>query len=47
MNPGDVGIHDRLVVQEVIKDIAQTQQVDAHASRAFKGAFILFFLFLV
>jgi len=37
MNPSDVGIYDRIVVQDVIKDIAQTQQIDSNASRNFKG----------
>lgn len=37
MNPSDVGNNDRLVVQEVIKEIAQTQNVGAgNAAHAFK-----------
>lgn len=36
MNPADVGIHDRVVIQDMIKEIAQTQQVDASASKKFK-----------
>ena len=37
INPSDVGMYDRLIVQELIKEIAQTQQVDVNAPRAFKG----------
>lgn len=37
MNPSDVGTQDRLVVQELIKELAQTQQIDANATRKFKG----------
>lgn len=37
MNPSDVGLNDRHVVQEVIKEIAQTQNVGAaNAAHAFK-----------
>lgn len=36
INPADVGIYDRVVIQDLIKEIAQTQQVDALASRKFK-----------
>ena len=32
----DVGIYDRLVVQDLIKEVAQTQQVDSASSRKFK-----------
>lgn len=34
----DLGSFDRSVVQEVLKDIAQTQQVDLNARKRFKGA---------
>jgi hypothetical protein len=34
INPGDAGIHDRYVVQEVIKEIAQYNPLD----KSFKGA---------
>lgn len=34
INPGDAGIHDRFVVQEVIKEIAQYNPLE----RSFKGA---------
>lgn len=33
----DVGMYDRIVIQELIKEIAQTQQVDANAKKTFKG----------
>ncbi|ORX97418.1 replication factor C subunit 3 [Basidiobolus meristosporus CBS 931.73] len=36
MNPSDVGIYDRVVIQDLIKEIAQTQQIDANAARRFK-----------
>ena len=32
MNPGDVGIYDRLIVQNVIKDMAQSQSLSMSAS---------------
>lgn len=38
VNPNDAGIYDRLVVQEMIKTIAQTQQLDISGQREFKGA---------
>jgi len=37
VNPSDVGIHDRIVVQELIKTAAQTQQFDSTGQRSFKG----------
>ena len=39
INPSDVGINDRHVVQEVIKEIAQTQNVSqaGNQAHAFKG----------
>jgi replication factor C subunit 3/5 len=33
MNPSDVGMHDRVVVQQVIKEIAQSVPLDAGAGR--------------
>lgn len=33
----DAGNYDRQVVQELLKDIAQTQQVDLNAKKRFKG----------
>lgn len=37
LNPSDVGIYDYIVVQEVIKEIAQYRQLDASAKHPFKG----------
>ena len=37
MNPSDVGFSDRLVVQEVIKEIAQTHTLDPTKQKNFKG----------
>eukprot|EP01137_Pigoraptor_chileana_P008703 Opistho-2@55915 len=36
INPSDAGIHDRVVIQDVLKEIAQTQQLDSNAQRSFK-----------
>uniref|UniRef100_A0A7E4UX20 AAA domain-containing protein n=1 Tax=Panagrellus redivivus TaxID=6233 RepID=A0A7E4UX20_PANRE len=36
MTPSDVGIHDRVVVQEVIKSMAQVQQIDSDTQKPFK-----------
>ncbi|XP_063702225.1 replication factor C subunit 3 [Culicoides brevitarsis] len=36
INPSDVGIYDRVVVTEMIKQIAQTQQIDPTGQREFK-----------
>ncbi|KAI9366101.1 P-loop containing nucleoside triphosphate hydrolase protein [Zopfochytrium polystomum] len=36
LTPSDVGSYDRLVIQDLIKEVAQTQQVDASARRQFK-----------
>ena len=33
----EAGSYDRLVVQEILKEIAQTQQVDLNAKQRFKG----------
>lgn len=38
MNPSDVGTSDRLVVQEVLKEIAQYHLADTNSKRQFKGA---------
>lgn len=35
----DLGMYDRVIVQDVIKSIAQTQQIDANAKHHFKGLF--------
>jgi replication factor C subunit 3/5 len=37
MNPSDVGNSDRLVVQEVLKEIAQYHLADSNSKRGFKG----------
>jgi replication factor C subunit 3/5 len=36
----EAGNFDRVVIQELLKEIAQTQQVDLNAKQRFKGAFI-------
>jgi replication factor C subunit 3/5 len=36
LTPSDVGIYDRVVVQEIIKELAQTQQIDK-TKKNFKG----------
>lgn len=35
-NISDVGIYDRVVIQQLIKDIAQTQNVDTSVKKPFK-----------
>jgi hypothetical protein len=37
VNPSDVGFHDRVVIQELIKTVAQTHQLDTSGQREFKG----------
>lgn len=37
VNPNDAGIYDRIVIQEMIKNIAQAQQLDIGGQREFKG----------
>jgi replication factor C subunit 3/5 len=36
ITPSDVGNYDRVVVQELLKEVAQTQQVDQSAKQRFK-----------
>ncbi|KAG0379893.1 MAG: P-loop containing nucleoside triphosphate hydrolase protein [Linnemannia gamsii] len=36
VNPSDVGNYDRVVIQDLLKEVAQTQQVDAAAQKRFK-----------
>ncbi|PVF93607.1 P-loop containing nucleoside triphosphate hydrolase protein [Serendipita vermifera] len=36
ITPSDVGMYDRVVIQEILKEIAQTQQVDLNAKQRFK-----------
>lgn len=40
LNPSDLGMYDRVIVQDVIKSIAQTQQIDANAKHQFKVVII-------
>ena len=37
----EAGSYDRLVIQELLKEIAQTQQVDLNAKQRFKGSLAL------
>ena len=39
----DVGIYDRVVIQEILKEIAQTQQIDLNAKHRFKGTNYMIF----
>lgn len=36
VNPSDAGFHDRVVIQELIKTVAQSQQLEASSQRRFK-----------
>ncbi|PWN50527.1 P-loop containing nucleoside triphosphate hydrolase protein [Violaceomyces palustris] len=36
LTPSDAGAYDRLVIQDILKEIAQTQQVDLNAKHRFK-----------
>ncbi len=36
ITPSDVGNYDRVIVQDLLKEVAQTQQVDASARQRFK-----------
>ncbi|WVF72012.1 hypothetical protein IAT40_006824 [Kwoniella sp. CBS 6097] len=40
LTPSDVGIYDRVVIQDILKEIAQTQQVDLNAKQRFKVVII-------
>ncbi|KAF8525782.1 P-loop containing nucleoside triphosphate hydrolase protein [Hysterangium stoloniferum] len=40
ITPSDVGMYDRVVIQEILKEIAQTQQVDLSAKQRFKVVII-------
>jgi len=37
----EAGNYDRVVIQELLKEIAQTQQVDIGAKQRFKGIYIV------
>uniref|UniRef100_A0AC34F8B2 AAA+ ATPase domain-containing protein n=1 Tax=Panagrolaimus sp. ES5 TaxID=591445 RepID=A0AC34F8B2_9BILA len=41
VTPSDVGIHDRVVVQELIKHMAQSQQIDTQAQKSFKVVILM------
>jgi replication factor C subunit 3/5 len=43
----EAGNFDRVVIQELLKEIAQTQQVDLNAKQRFKGAFIVASMFIL
>ncbi|KAI0072954.1 P-loop containing nucleoside triphosphate hydrolase protein [Panus rudis PR-1116 ss-1] len=40
ITPSEVGMYDRVVIQEILKEIAQTQQVDINAKHRFKVVII-------
>lgn len=40
ITPSDVGIYDRIVIQDILKEMAQTQQVDLNAKKRFKAVVI-------
>eukprot|EP00126_Sphaerothecum_destruens_P007581 Sdes_comp19900_c0_seq6m12286 len=44
MSPSEAGFHDRIVVQEILKEIAQTQQL-GNSPKPFKGKKHRVFLF--
>lgn len=37
VNPSDHGIHDRIVIMDLVKQTAQTHQIDINGGREFKG----------
>jgi replication factor C subunit 3/5 len=37
VNPSDAGIYDRVVIQELVKNIAQTKQLDSDLQKDFKS----------
>jgi len=41
VNASDAGIYDRIVIQEMIKNIAQTNQLDPNTQKSFKGLLYL------
>ncbi|KAI9363825.1 DNA clamp loader [Pilaira anomala] len=40
LNPSDLGMYDRVIIQDVIKGIAQSQQIDPNAKHQFKVVII-------
>lgn len=42
VNASDAGIYDRIVIQEMIKNIAQAQQLDITGQRDFKGISLIY-----
>ncbi|KAI5454556.1 Replication factor C (RF-C) subunit [Naganishia albida] len=40
LTPSDVGQYDRVVIQDILKEIAQTQQIDTNAKQKFKVVII-------
>lgn len=44
LNPAEAGIHDRIVVQEMIKEISQTAQINKSVQKSFKGNCYLYML---
>jgi hypothetical protein len=36
----EVGFHDRIVIQDLIKEVAQAPQINANAHRRFKGKWL-------
>lgn len=48
VNASDAGMYDRIVVMELIKNVAQTHQLDSTKQRHFKGDnFCTFFIYLL
>lgn len=37
VNPSDVGFYDRVIIQELIKTVASSMQLDSSGQREFKG----------